>query len=134
MKQRMPSGTAHIYLDDSGRAWIDNTNVKVNEVVLDKLGEGLNPEQIFEEHYRRISMAQIHAALSYYYDHQAEFDHEIERQVQEVESLRAQSLDSPGRRKLRALNAQPHSSFPRILEEESGVGGEEQAFPPTPPS
>jgi uncharacterized protein (DUF433 family) len=79
MKQRMPSGTAHIYLDDSGRAWIDNTNVKVNEVVLDKLGEGLNPEQIFEEHYRRISMAQIHAALSYYYDHQAEFDHEIER-------------------------------------------------------
>lgn len=29
--------TAHIYLDDRGVAWIDDTNVKVIEVVLDRL-------------------------------------------------------------------------------------------------
>jgi uncharacterized protein (DUF433 family) len=99
--------TAHIRLDERGRAWIDDTNVKVIEVVLDKLGYGLTPEQIFEEHYRRLSLAQIHAAFSYYYDYQAEFDAEIERQAQEVEALRAQNLDSPIRQKLRALGKIP---------------------------
>lgn len=107
MKILTPSGTAHILFDEQGRAWIDDTNVKVIEVVLDKLGYGLSPEEIFEEHYRRISLAQIHAAFSYYYDRQAEFDAEIERQRKEVEAARAQTLDSPGRRKLRALGKIP---------------------------
>ncbi len=107
MRKLTPSGTAHILLDEQGRAWIDDTNVKVIEVVLDKLGSGLTPEEIYEEHYRRFSMAQIHAALSYYYDHQAEFDAEIERQRKDVEMLRAQTLDSPGRQKLRALGKIP---------------------------
>ena len=107
MKQLTPSGTAHILLDEQGRAWIDDTNVKVIEVVLDKLGYGLSPEEIFAEYPSQFTMAQIHAALSYYYDHQAEFDAEIERQQKEVEALRAQSLDSPGRRKLRALGKIP---------------------------
>jgi uncharacterized protein (DUF433 family) len=107
MKTLTPTTTAHILLDERGRAWIDDTNIKVIEVVLDKLGHGLTPEQIFEEHYRRISLAQIHAAFCYYYDHQAEYDAEIERQRKEYETLRAQSLDSPGRRKLRALGKIP---------------------------
>src|SRR4051794_5818982 len=75
--------TAHIRLDERGRAWVDDTNVKVIEVVLDKLAHGWSPEQIAEQHYHRLSLAQIHAAFSYYYDHQAEFDAEIERQVKE---------------------------------------------------
>jgi uncharacterized protein (DUF433 family) len=99
--------TAHIRLDERGRAWIDDTNVKVIEVVLDKRGYGWSPEQIFEGHDGYLSMAQIHAALSYYYDHQAEFDAEIQRQVREYEALRAQSLDSPARQKLRALGKIP---------------------------
>ena len=99
--------TAHIRLDDRGRAWVDDTNVKVIEVVLDKLAYGWTPEQIAEQHYYRLSLAQIHAAFSYYYDHQAEFDAEIERQVKEVDALRAQTLDSPGRQKLRALGKIP---------------------------
>ena len=38
----------HIWLDERGRAWIDDTNVKVIEVVLDKLGpEGWTPDQIY---------------------------------------------------------------------------------------
>jgi hypothetical protein len=32
------SGTAHISLDDQGRAWIDDTNTKVIEVVHDQIG------------------------------------------------------------------------------------------------
>ena len=98
----------HIWLDERGRAWIDDTNVKVIEVVLDKLGpDRLTPDQIHEEH-DHLSLAQIHAAFTYYYDHQAEFDAEIERQDRMVDELRAQSLDQrshPG--KLRALGKIP---------------------------
>jgi uncharacterized protein (DUF433 family) len=107
MKTLTPSGTAHILLDEQGRAWIDDTNVKVIEVVLDKLGYGLSPEEIFAEHPGQFTLAQIHAALSYYYDHQAEFDAEIERWDRECERLRAESLNCPVRQKLRALGKIP---------------------------
>jgi uncharacterized protein (DUF433 family) len=102
-----PSGTAHILLDERGRGWIDNTNVKVIEVVLDKIGHGWGPEEIFTQHYGHLSLAQIHAAFSYYYDHQAEYDAEIERQTREYEILWVQNLNSPLRQKLRALGLIP---------------------------
>ena len=93
-------------LDDRGRGWIDDTNVKVIEVVLDKIGWGLSPEEIHEQH-PHLSLAQIHAALSYYYDHKTEYDAEIERQNAEYERLRAENLDSPIRRKLREMGKLP---------------------------
>jgi uncharacterized protein (DUF433 family) len=97
---------SHIYLDDRGIAWVDDTNVKVIEVVLDKVADGLSPEEIHFQH-PDLSLAQIHAALSYYYDHQAEIDAEIERQVREVEALAAQASDSPFRRRMRAMGKLP---------------------------
>ena len=98
--------TAHIHLDAQGRAWIDDTNTKVIEVVLDKLANGSSPEEIHFQH-AHLSMAQIHAALSYYYDHQAEFNAEIERQLQEYDELRAKVEDSPLRQRLRAMGKLP---------------------------
>jgi uncharacterized protein (DUF433 family) len=94
--------TAHIHLDTAGVAWIDDTNIKVIEVALDHLAHGSSPEEIHFQ-YPHLSMAQIYAALSYYYDHQLELDAEIEQQVKEVESLTAKAGDSPFRQRLRTL-------------------------------
>lgn len=107
MTTKTATPTAHIWLDERGRAWIDDTRVKVIQVVLDKICDGLTPEQMIEEHYGVYTLAQVHAALSYYYDHKAEFDAEIERQTLEFDELRRQSLDSPGRQQLRALGKIP---------------------------
>jgi uncharacterized protein (DUF433 family) len=108
MVTRTATATAHVWLDERGRGWIDDTNVKVIEVVLDKLGYGWTAEQIFEEHDHHLSLAQIHAALSHYYDHQAEYDAEIERQNQEYQALRqAQGNDTPVHRRLRAAGLLP---------------------------
>ena len=82
--------------------WISGTNIKVIEVVLAKLAHGWSPEEIHFQH-RHLSLAQIHAALSYYYDHQAELDSEIGQRRSEVEGLAKQAFDSPLRKKLRAL-------------------------------
>ena len=67
---------SHIRRDPHGVTWIDDTNVKVIEVVLDRLAYGWSPEEIHFQH-RDLSLAQIHAALAHYYDHQAELDAEI---------------------------------------------------------
>jgi uncharacterized protein (DUF433 family) len=103
-----PVTTTHIWLDDRGRPWIDDTNIKVIEVVLDKIAYGWSPEDIHREHSDYLSLAQIHAALAYYYDHKAEMDAEIERQRKEAEALwLAQGRDTPIHRKLRAAGKIP---------------------------
>ena len=100
--------TAHIWLDERGRGWIDDTNVKVIEVVLDKLGYGWTPDEIYEGHDHYLSLAQIHAAFVHYYDNKAEYDAQIERDNQMVEELRAKSLINDAlRAKLRAIGKIP---------------------------
>ena len=91
---------AHVELDDSGRAWITGANVKVIEVALDMVAYGWGAEQIHEEH-PDLSLAEIHSALAYYYDHQAELDREMRAQAQEAERLAAAGSDSPVVRRLR---------------------------------
>ena len=98
--------TAHIRLDERGVAWIDDTNVKVIEVALDKVAHGWSPEEMRYQH-PHLSLAQIHAALSYYYDHQAEMDKEIELQLQEVESMAAKAGVKPLIVRLRASGRLP---------------------------
>ena len=76
-------GLAHVHTNDQGVAWIDDTNVNV------------------------IEGAQIHAALTDYYDHQAGMDREIERQLQESDALAAAARESPLRARLRAAGRLP---------------------------
>ena len=97
---------SHIRVED-GRAWIDGTSYKVLDVVLDHLAYGWSPAEIHFQHYGEPSMAQIHAALSYYYDHQAELDAEIQEQLRRVEALCAQAGPSPFVERLRAEGKLP---------------------------
>jgi uncharacterized protein (DUF433 family) len=94
--------TAHIWLDDRGVARIDNVNTKVIEVALDRIAHGWSPEEIHFQH-PHLSLAQIHAALGYYYDHQAEMDAQVERSIRNVKQLRAEAGESPIRKRLRDL-------------------------------
>ena len=84
----------HIRLDDQGVAWIDDANVKVIEVVLDRLAYGWSPEEIHFQH-PHLSLAQIHAALAHYYDHQATLDAAIARQEEAIRRLQREAGDSP---------------------------------------
>ena len=97
---------SHIHFDDNGVAWIDDTNTKVIEVVLDHLAYGWSPEEIHFQH-PHLSLAQIHAALSYYHDHQADLDAEIQRQLAEVEVLETQAGESPIQKRLKELGKLP---------------------------
>ena len=63
-----------------GKAAIDNTRVRVNNVAwLAK--QGLTPQQVLE-HYPDLTLAQVHAALAYYYDNTGEIDAELAAEEQ----------------------------------------------------
>jgi len=97
---------SHIWLAEDGRAWIDDTNTKVIEVVYDYTG-GWNAEQIHDQH-PYLSLAQIHSALAYYFDHKQMLDDEMQRQREEVQRLRAQAnAESPFLRRMQAEGKLP---------------------------
>jgi uncharacterized protein (DUF433 family) len=98
--------SSHIRLDDRGVAWIDDTNIKVIEVAVDKLAHGSSPEEQAYQ-YPHLSLAQIHAALSYYYDHQAEFDAQIEQDLREVDEMAAQAAETSILKRLRTTGKIP---------------------------
>ena len=98
------AATTHVDVDENGVAWIDGTNVKVIEIVIDKLAHGSSPEEMHFQ-YPHLSLAQIHAALTYYYDHQAEMEAEVGRRRREADELAEAVSDSALRQKLSSLKA-----------------------------
>ncbi len=96
---------SYIEIDENRVEWIADTKVKVIEIALDKLAHGSSPEELHFQ-YPHLSMAQIHAALAYYYDHQEELDAEILQRLGEVNELAARQADSPLQQKLRRLRSE----------------------------
>ncbi|MDB6020858.1 MAG: uncharacterized protein JWQ04_715 [Pedosphaera sp.] len=92
----------HIVRDDRGLPWIKGKNVKVIEVVLDHLAYGWSADAIHEQH-PHLSLAEIHSALAFYYDHQEQFDEQIAHQVADLKKLRAVTGESSLQKRLHTL-------------------------------
>jgi len=92
---------SHVAIDAQGRAWIDDSNVKVIEVVLDYLAYGWDADEIRRQH-PHLSLGQIHSALAYYHDHREQFDTQIETGLTAVDRAAKVSAHSPLRSSLRA--------------------------------
>lgn len=95
----------HINRDKHGVAWVDDTNVKVVELALDHLAYGWSAEAIHEQ-FPHLTLAQIHAALAFFYDHPAEFAQEMRRREREVADWKAELGESPLQRRLRQLKTE----------------------------
>ena len=91
--------TSHIRVDERSVAWIDGTRVKVLEVVQDYLAYGWTPEEM-HLHQPHLSLSQIHAAMSYYYDHKRELDIQIRERMEVADSLQERFEDKELRRKV----------------------------------
>ena len=99
----MPTGlSTQIDIDTNGVAWIAGTRTKIKEVVLDKVAHGWSPEEIHFQH-RHLSMAQIHAALAYYYENQDRLDEELRRDLEAVDRRSSATPASALKSKLRAI-------------------------------
>ena len=79
----------------SGRPVIAGTGICVSDIVAYHLhGDKLSPEQIAAAY--RLSLGQVHAALAYYYLHQAEIDQEMRHNAEEANRLIA-ALEREGK-------------------------------------
>jgi uncharacterized protein (DUF433 family) len=94
---------SHVVIDGNGRAWIDDSNVKIVEVVRDQIAYGWSPEEIHWQ-YPHLGLAQIHAALAYYHDNRAALDAEIEASLETADTAARIAADSPIARRLKGLS------------------------------
>ena len=69
-----------------GRARLAGHRIRVMDVVLLHEHGGLSPDEIVQ-HLPSLRLAEVHAALGYYFDHQAEIQADIQQDAQAAESL-----------------------------------------------
>ncbi len=91
----------YVQLDDRRVPIIAGTTMKVVELVTAHKAYGWSPEEIHFQH-PYLSMGQIHSALAYYWDHQAEIDADIQRRLEIAEQLRQSADPFPLADRLRA--------------------------------
>ena len=58
--------------------------VRVAQIVMDYLAYGWSADEIHRQH-PHLALAEVHAAMGYYYDNQAEIDAEITAELEEVD-------------------------------------------------
>lgn len=78
----------HISLDERGIAYVTGSSIRVADIVVDAYTWNLPPAQI-RDNYPSLSLAEIHAALAYYHDHQSEIDRQLDEANREYEQARA---------------------------------------------
>ncbi len=75
--------------------------IRVVQIVMDYLAHGWSPDEICRQH-PYLQPAEVHAAMAYYFDHQAEIDSELKRELHDTDQARQQALASPFVLRLRA--------------------------------
>jgi uncharacterized protein (DUF433 family) len=87
MKRQAKPKASHPYIEcrrgyRGGRAVIADTNFPVSSVTTYVVRQGMLPEELVRT-FPHLTLAQVHDALSYYYDHQAEIDDEMRKNLSE---------------------------------------------------
>lgn len=84
----------HITMNSRGVPCVDGTRHRVMDLAEDHVTRGYSAEQIVE-HYPDLTLAQVYAALAYYYDHQAEIDAALMASYERAEQLRKRHTPHP---------------------------------------
>ncbi len=82
------------------KARIAGHRIRVQDVAIWHEKLGMSPDEI-AHHHPTISLADIHAALAYYWDHQAELDQEIRRRLALADDLQRRTPPAPILERLR---------------------------------
>jgi uncharacterized protein (DUF433 family) len=84
----------HINLNRRGVPCIDGTRHRVIDIVADHVAHGYSAAQIVEQ-YPDLTLAQVHGALTYYYDHQDALDAALVASYTQVEDQRHDHTPHP---------------------------------------
>lgn len=76
----------------SGRPYLLGTTITVADIAIAKVFHQQSADEIASDY--NLSLGQVYAALSYYYDHKAAIDTSIEERRKLAESMREQRVGS----------------------------------------
>ena len=100
--------TKHIELranrDGQSRAYIAGTRVRVQDIYVESEIHGKSPDEIVSS-LPQLTLAQVHAALSYYFDNREAIIEELRQDREFVSHLRTVIGPGPLERKLRGTDA-----------------------------
>jgi len=99
----------------SGQARIDGTRIKVKHVYVWVEEMGMTPSQVVE-HYPHLAHAQVHAALAYYWSHEAEIRADMEREDKLVDEMKAKAGPSKLQAMIAEREARANTPGPHRLE------------------
>ena len=68
--------------------------IRVAQIIMDYLAYGWSVEEICRQHLY-LTLAEAHAAMTYYFDHQEEIEQEIQQEWQQFQEDMSQSERSP---------------------------------------
>jgi Protein of unknown function (DUF433) len=68
--------------------------IRVAQIAMDYISYGWSAEEICRQHLY-LNLAEVHAALGYYFDHQPEIDQEIGVEWDQLRENKTQTLKSP---------------------------------------
>src|ERR1043165_6787008 len=92
----------HILKENGQSARLEkHPRVRVAQLVMDYLAYGWAPDETQRQH-AHLTLAEVHAAMAYYYDHQTEIEAEIEAELEEVDRALKNPQRSPIWLKLKA--------------------------------
>jgi uncharacterized protein (DUF433 family) len=92
----------HIVKENGQAARLEkHPRIRVAMIVMDYLAYGWSPDEIRRQH-PHLTLAEVHAAMGYYYDHQPEIDAEISEELEEVDRALRNPKRSPVWLKLKA--------------------------------
>ena len=80
----------HIVQDEGicgGQPRIAGTRIKVQHIAIEYERLGWTPDQICEAH-TNLTLADVHAAIAYYFDHKSEIDEAIKKDEEFVERMK----------------------------------------------
>ncbi|MEM1041384.1 MAG: DUF433 domain-containing protein [Bacteroidota bacterium] len=93
----------HIEVDEAGIARVGATRLKVLHLVAAQRAYGWSPAELHFQ-YPSLSMAQVHAALGYYWDHREALDAALDAALESAERARPGLKEPEGlRARLRSL-------------------------------
>jgi uncharacterized protein (DUF433 family) len=102
MTNRVATLYRHIEMDEQGRPIIAGTGFKVRVFIELSQGNGWDADELHEQ-FPDLSMAQIHSAFAYYWDHKDEIDRSIEDLSRFEEEYRRTHAEPSVLKRLRAL-------------------------------
>jgi hypothetical protein len=80
--------------------------IRVAQIVIDYLNHGWSADEICI-HYPHLKLAEVHSAMAYYFDHQAEIDGEIDTEQRLIEESRKDAKPAAVELRLRAQGLLP---------------------------